>query len=70
MVIALSETPSEVTGEYDHLRQVFMNLLEIAIKYGKDGEVITICLSAPYLESKLRKDAVCLSVKDEGLVLI
>ena len=67
VVIALSETPSEVTGEYDQLRQVFMNLLENAIKYGKDGGVITICLSAPYLESKLRKDALSLSVKDEGL---
>ena len=67
LVIALPETPSEVTGEYDQLRQVFMNLLENAIKYGKDGGIIKICLSEPYLEPKLRKDAVSLSVKDYGL---
>ena len=67
LAISLSETPSEVIGEYDQLRQVFMNLLENAIKYGKDGGVITICLSEPYLEPKLRKDAVSLSVKDDGV---
>lgn len=67
LAISLSKTPSEVIGEYDQLRQVFMNLLENAIKYGKDGGVITICLSEPYLEPKLQKDAVSLSVKDDGV---
>ena len=67
LVITLSETRSKVIGEYDQLLQAFINLLENAIKYGKDGGVITICLSEPYFEPKLRKDALILSVKDEGL---
>ena len=67
LVITLSETRSKVIGEYDQLLQAFINLLENAIKYGKDGGVITICLSEPYLEPKLRKDTLSLSLKDAGL---
>mgnify|MGYP001372747544 CR=1 FL=1 len=67
LVIELSKSPIEVMGEGDQLRQVFINLLENAIKYGKNGGVITISLSEPYYEPKLRKDAVSLSVKDEGI---
>ncbi len=66
LLLELSENPSQVMGEYDQLRQVFMNLLENAIKYGKNAGVIKICLSEPYHEPKLRKVVLSLSVKDEG----
>ena len=66
MKLRLPKTSSHVTGEYDQLRQVFMNLLENAIKYGKHKGQISVDISEVYYEPKLKKDAHSISVKDEG----
>ena len=66
MKLSLPKTSGHVTGEYDQLRQVFMNLLENAIKYGKQKGQISVDISEVYYEPKLKKDAHSISVKDEG----
>ena len=66
MKLSLPKTSGHVTGEYDQLRQVFMNLLENAIKYGKPKGQISVDISEVYYEPKLKKDAHSISVKDEG----
>ena len=45
MKLSLPKTSGHVTGEYDQLRQVFMNLLENAIKYGKPKGQISVDIS-------------------------
>ena len=66
MKLSLPKISSHITGEYDQLRQVFMNLLENAIKYGKQKGQISVDISEVYYEPKLKKDAHSISVKDEG----
>ncbi len=62
----LPEVPVTVTGDADQLRQVLVNLIENAIKYGGAGRPVEITLTAPAQEPVLRCAAVRLTVADHG----
>ena len=64
--LEFSNSISEVVGDYDQLRQVFMNVLENAAKYGGNQGRIKVKIMEPRYESKLRTDVVCISIIDEG----
>jgi len=55
-----------VPGDADQLRQVLVNLIENAIKYGGAGKPVEIMLTAPGQEPALRCAAVRLVVADHG----
>jgi two-component system phosphate regulon sensor histidine kinase PhoR len=52
-----------VPGDHDQLTQVFTNLIENALKYGKEGQVVRVTLSR---EETVRGPAVRVEVADEG----
>ncbi len=55
-----------VPGDADQLSQVFTNLLENAIKYGGDGNKVTVSLERRDHEPVLRGQAVVVTVSDNG----
>lgn len=61
--VLLSGDPVTVPGDADQLVQVFTNLVENALKYGKGGQVVRVSLSA---EETVRGPAVRVEVADEG----
>lgn len=60
------ETPITVPGDSDQLRQVLNNLIENAIKYGREGGEVRITLSRDSNVPSLRGPGVTLEVIDEG----
>ncbi len=62
----LEDETAQVPGDADQLRQVLNNLLENAIKYGSDGGLISVSVSAPFHDARLRARAVRIGVKDNG----
>ena len=52
-----------VVGDHDQLGQVLQNLLENAIKYGRDGGVVHVDARAT---PRARTDGISFSVRDEG----
>lgn len=61
--VELSGEPVTVPGDHDQLVQVFTNLVENALKYGRAGQVVRVSLSA---EETVRGPAVRVEVADEG----
>ncbi|MCU0904741.1 MAG: ATP-binding protein [Tabrizicola sp.] len=61
--VELTGDPVTVPGDADQLTQVFTNLVENALKYGKAGQVVRVSLSA---EETVRGPAVRVEVADEG----
>lgn len=61
--VELVGDPVTVPGDADQLVQVFTNLVENALKYGKAGQVVRVSLS---LEETVRGPAVRVEVADEG----
>ncbi|MDP3196527.1 cell wall metabolism sensor histidine kinase WalK [Tabrizicola sp.] len=61
--VELTGEPVTVPGDADQLVQVFTNLVENALKYGKGGQVVRVSLSA---EETVRGPAVRVEVADEG----
>ncbi|WP_374426274.1 sensor histidine kinase [Tabrizicola sp.] len=61
--VELVGAPVKVPGDRDQLVQVFTNLVENALKYGRAGQVVRVSLSA---EETVRGPAVRVEVADEG----
>jgi two-component system phosphate regulon sensor histidine kinase PhoR len=61
--VELTGEPVIVPGDHDQLTQVFTNLIENALKYGAEGQVVRVTL-AP--EDTVRGPAVRVEVADEG----
>ncbi len=59
-------TPAPVPGDADQLMQVFSNLLENAVKYGRKPGTVTATLSETDAEPSLRGPALRIDVQDEG----
>ncbi|PYG34760.1 sensor histidine kinase [Pelagimonas varians] len=62
----LPEETVSMVGDRDQLRQVLNNLAENAIKYSGAGSTVTLALTGPKYEPRLRAQAVRLSVLDTG----
>ncbi len=56
----------DVPGDRDQLMQVFSNLVENALKYGKAGGDITLTFARFDNRPGLRGPAICITVEDEG----
>lgn len=61
--VELAGDPVTVPGDADQLVQVFTNLVENALKYGKAGQVVRVTLTP---EETVRGPAVRVEVADEG----
>ncbi|HBM61344.1 sensor histidine kinase [Salipiger marinus] len=60
------ETRLEVPADPDQLRQVVMNLVENAVKYSGRGASVTVRLSGPGYQPRLRVEGVEIAVTDTG----
>lgn len=68
-VSCVINTPAQdviIKGDHDQLHQVLTNLIENAVKYGGADKDVTITLTAPEHDPRVRTEAVHLTVKDEG----
>lgn len=61
--VELTGASVTVQGDHDQLTQVFTNLVENALKYGAEGQVVRVSISA---EESVRGPAVRVEVTDEG----
>jgi two-component system phosphate regulon sensor histidine kinase PhoR len=61
--VELTGDPVTLPGDHDQLVQVFTNLVENALKYGAEGQVVRVRLSP---EETVRGPAVRVEVADEG----
>ena len=66
LAFELPPAPVTVPGDEGQLRQVLINLVENAIKYGRPGGTVTVALAEPASESALRGPGARIVVSDEG----
>ncbi len=68
MVIQVEcEHLAAVTGDYDELTQVFQNLIDNAVKYGRAGTEIRVSgVVSPRAARKLQCKALAIAITDEG----
>ncbi|WP_353472241.1 ATP-binding protein [Salipiger sp. H15] len=66
LIPELPETALEVAGDSDQLRQVVVNLVMNAVKYSGRGATVTLRLSAPAYQPRLRAEGVEIEVADTG----
>ncbi|WP_281967004.1 sensor histidine kinase [Roseovarius nanhaiticus] len=66
LTLSLPGAPVMVLGDADQLRQVSVNLIENALKYGGSGGAVEITLTAGAQDALFRAPAAILSVRDHG----
>ncbi|WP_160115982.1 sensor histidine kinase [Candidatus Halocynthiibacter alkanivorans] len=54
-------------GKHDDLVRMFINLLENAINYSRDGSKVTLSTCVEQTGNPLGKPAVCICIRDEGI---
>ncbi len=64
--LQMPQTDVIIMGDADQLRQVFTNLIENALKYGRDGGHVTVRLSISEKEPALQGPGVRVDVIDDG----
>ncbi|MFQ6548533.1 ATP-binding protein [Aestuariibius sp. 2305UL40-4] len=64
--LQLPEDPVLLPGDADQLRQVFVNLIENGLKYGKDGGCVTVRLTTSDRDPSLRGPGARVDVIDDG----
>ncbi len=62
----LAGSDEMVPGDLGQLVQVFTNLIENGIKYGAEGQVVTVTLSPRKHDARLRGEGVQITVADQG----
>lgn len=60
------EQSGKIKGDRDQLIQLFLNILENAIKYGKEGQTISIHLHEVEHDTTLRERAIQVDIQDQG----
>ena len=60
------EEAAEVLGDHDQLMQLFLNLIENAIKYGGQGKTVHVSIEKVHRDRTLRKPAFRIDIRDEG----
>jgi len=61
-----SDTLPDIVGDTDQLTQVFQNLIENALKYGRCGQTVTVSVTVAERSPGIRGPALCVDVTDEG----
>ncbi len=65
-LIIADDIETTVLGDHDQLQQVFVNLVENAIKYGGMGGLITIAISSKDKTAGIRSQALQIDIIDQG----
>lgn len=60
------EPPIMVAGDLDQLAQVFTNLIENAIKYGRQDGLVTVLITRLPMLPAFKGPGICVSVQDDG----
>jgi len=66
VTLKIPDTGVPVPGDADQLQQVFLNLIENAIKYGGAGKPVEICVEQHDADPILRGPSVRITVRDHG----
>ncbi|WP_417603681.1 sensor histidine kinase [Primorskyibacter flagellatus] len=67
LMLDLPEDGFDIAADSDQLRQVLINLTENAIKYSGRGSTVTMSVTSPVYQPRLRSDGTQLTVRDTGL---
>ena len=64
--LTLPDHVPDVLGKQSDLLRVFINLLENALNYSRDGSIVRVSVSTDTSRATLKQDAICITVQDQG----